>query len=134
MLALLAALAACLQAPSFEEIADKLRKSADKESYEAGAVDAAKALAELRTVEAMQLRLELFDARMDTYRGVNLRDWFYSGMQKAATREEGDLLAAAAGDAKRSALLRTLCLRALEASHAEVDGEKFAVIDADITT
>jgi hypothetical protein len=124
MLALLAVLAACLQAPSFEEIADKLRKSADKESYEAGAVDAAKALAELRSVEAMELRLELFDARMDSYRGVNLRDWFYSGMQKSATRAEGDLLAAAAGDAKRSALLRTLCLRALEASSAEVDGER----------
>lgn len=125
MLPLAAAFLALLQSPSFEEIADKLRKSADKDSYEAGAVDAAKALAELRTAEAMELRLELFDARMDTYRGVNLRDWFYSGMQLAETRAEGDLLVAAAADAKRSALLRVLCLRAIELSQAEVDGEEF---------
>ncbi|MDA1258984.1 MAG: hypothetical protein O3A20_00015 [Planctomycetota bacterium] len=122
MLALAAAVFSLLQSPSFEEIADKLRKSADKDSYEAGAVDAAKALAEMRSVEAMELRLELFDARMDSYRGVNLRDWFYSGMLKANTRAEGDLMAEAAADGKRSLFLRTLCLRALEASQAPVEG------------
>ena len=125
MLALAAAAYMLLQSPSFEEIADRLRKSADKDSYEAGAVDAAKALAEMRTLAAMELRLELFDARMDTYRGVLLRDWFYVGMRKSQTLEEGSLLVDAASDGKRSPLLRTLCLRALEHSQAQVLGDEF---------
>lgn len=103
-------------------VAQRLRNSVDRETYEAGAVDAAKELARMRTSEAMELRLELFDARWDTYRGVFLRDWFYAGMLGANSREEGDLLARAAADRKRSAALRRLCLQALAESTALVDG------------
>lgn len=111
------------QGPSFAEIAAKLRAAKDRESYEAGAADCAKSLAALRTVEAMELRLELFDLRLSSYRGVFLRDWFYAGMMRAETAEESALLARAAADKKRSALLRELCLQALAAAPAPVAGE-----------
>lgn len=122
MLLFAASLLPLLQAPSLAEIEAKLRKAVDRASWEDGVIAAAEALAEMRTVEAMELRLELFDARLDTYKGVNLRDWFYSGMQGATGREEADRMVRAAADDKRSLLQRALCLRALAACSAPVDG------------
>lgn len=112
-----------LQAPGFAEIAAKLRAAVDRESYEAGAADCARTLAGMRTPEAMALRLELFDARLTSYRGVFLRDWFYAGMTQAQSLEEARLLALAAEDSKRSALQRELCLQALASAPAPVAGE-----------
>lgn len=123
MLQLLASVLLGFQAPGFPEIEAKLRSAVDRASYEAGAADCAKALAELRSTQAMELRLELFDARLTTYRGVFLRDWFYAGMTRSQTAEECRLLAKAAADKKRSALLRELCLQALAISPASVEGE-----------
>ncbi len=120
---LLLAVAACLQSPSWEELADKLRAATDREHYEAGAVDAAKALAELRSPAAMDLRLELFDARWASYRGVFLRDWFYAGMLRSTSLPEGERLVRAAADKRRSEALRLLCLQALENSAAPVPGD-----------
>jgi len=111
------------QSPTLAEIDAKLRAAEDRESYEAGAADCAKALANLRSREAMELRLELFDLRLDTYRGVFLRDWFYAGMGRAESAEESGLLARAAADKKRSPLLRELCLQALAEAPAPVAGE-----------
>jgi hypothetical protein len=121
--ATIAAMLLLVQEPSLAEIDVKLRKAVDRDSYEAGAVDSARALAAMRNVEAMELRLELFDEKWSTYRGAFLRDWFYSGMQRAETREEADLLVRAAADKKRSEWQRVLCLRALEQCAAQVDGE-----------
>ncbi len=112
------ALIALAQEPSLQEIDEKLRKAVDRSSYESGAADAAKALADMRSREAMGLRLELFESKWETYHGVLLRDWFYTGMLAAETREEGDLLARAASDSKRGDFLRILCLQALAASDA----------------
>lgn len=123
LLTFLATAWAALQSPTFEEIEAKLRSAVDRASYEAGAADCAKALAAMRTREAMALRLELFDARLTTYRGVFLRDWFYAGMMQAQHEEEALLLARAAADKKRGALLRELCLNALAASPAPVAAE-----------
>ncbi|MFQ5750312.1 MAG: hypothetical protein ACE5H3_12800, partial [Planctomycetota bacterium] len=100
-------------------IASTLRRAVDKATYEQGAYQAARALAGFDGPEAMRLRLELFDSKLKTYRGVFLRDWFYSGMKKARTPEEGGLLARAAADRKRSGLQRILCLRALASSEAK---------------
>lgn len=111
------------QSASFEEIAEMLRKAENRATWEEGAAGAAKALAEMRSPEAMRLRLGLFDDRLDSYKGVLLRDWFYVGMQRAETLAEGDLLAAAAADPKRSPLQRLLCLRALEVARAPVSAE-----------
>lgn len=108
-------------APTLAELQRRLRAAVDKASYESSAAyDAARDLAELRSAEAMELRLALFDDRLDTYRGVYLRDWFYSGMQRAESYEEAELLAQAAADKKRSELQRLLCLRALAACRARV--------------
>ncbi|TAH39681.1 MAG: VWA domain-containing protein [Planctomycetota bacterium] len=107
--------------PELADLEQRLRQATDKNSYESsGAYEAARELAELRSPAAMRLRLELFDQKLDTYRGVYLRDWFYSGMQRAASFEEAQLLAAAAADRKRSELQRLLCLRALAACPAQV--------------
>ena len=85
--------AACLLllAPcqDLEDLATRLRGAVDKSTYDGNrAYTAAKELVELRSADAMKLRLELYDARWSTYRGVYLRDWFYSGMQRAASPAE----------------------------------------------
>lgn len=116
--ALLLLLAPC---QDFDDLAERLRSATDRASYDTHrAYTAAKELAEMRTVEAMELRLELYDRKWTTYRGVYLRDWFYSGMQKASSPAEAALLAEAAADDDRSDALRMLCLQALEASSAQV--------------
>lgn len=90
-----------------------LERADDKVGYEAGAYTAARDLAGLKGVEAMALRLRLFDGKLETYRGVYLRDWFYSGMQKYEGIEEAALLVEAAASKRSSELLRVLALRAL---------------------
>ena len=117
--AILLSLIPCAQ---LDALGDTLRAATDKTSYENGAYSAAKELAEIRTPEAMELRLELFDTKQDTYRGVYLRDWFFSGFLKAASPEEANLMAAAAADRKRSEWQRVLLLRALGRCRATVDG------------
>lgn len=118
--AILLCLIPCAQ---LDALGDTLRASTDKTSYENGAYAAAKKLAEIRTPEAMELRLELFDTKQDTYRGVYLRDWFFSGFLKAASAEEAKLMAEAAADRKRSDWQRVLLLRALGRCRATVDGK-----------
>lgn len=123
LLAAPAAAAAPPPAPPQElkELEERLRHAVDKASYDASnAYEAARSLAQIPGADAMRLRLELFDAKLETYRGVYLRDWFYSGLLKAATAEEGALLASAACDRKRSDLLRLLCLRAIARCGAPV--------------
>ncbi|RMH00994.1 MAG: VWA domain-containing protein [Planctomycetota bacterium] len=111
---MLAALLLALAPPQdFASLARTLERATDKAGYEAGAYQAAKELADIPGPEAMALRLRLFDARLDTYRGVYLRDWFYSGMQRFQTAEEAEQLITAAADRRSSELLRRLCLRAL---------------------
>lgn len=109
--------------PQLDAVADTLRASKDKSTYENGAYGAAKELADMRSVEAMELRLELFDEKEDAYRGVYLRDWFYSGYLKAQSREEGDLMLEEAANKKASEWHRVLLLRALGKSQAKVSGK-----------
>ena len=118
--AIILSLLPCAQ---LDAIGDTLRAATDKTSYEKGAYSAAKELAEIRSADAMELRLELFDDKMDTYRGVYLRDWFFSGFLKASTAEEADLMADAATDKKRSEWQRVLLLRALGRCTATVSGK-----------
>lgn len=106
-----------------DAVADTLRASKDKSTYENGAYNAAKELADMRSIEAMELRLELFDAKEDAYRGVYLRDWFYSGYLKAESREEGDLMLEEAASKKASAWHRVLLLRAIGKSQVKVSGK-----------
>ncbi len=119
--ALLLSLIPCAQ---LEALGNTLRAAIDKTSYEDGAYAAAKELAEMRSGEAMELRLELFDTKQNTYRGVYLRDWFFSGYLKASAAEEADLMAAAAADRKRSEWQRILLLRALGRCSATVSGKR----------
>jgi len=111
-------LAVPLLAQDLAGVAKTLRRAVDKTTYEQGAYQAARTLAGFDGPEAMRLRLDLFDSKLKTYRGVFLRDWFYTGMKTARTSEEGELLARAAADRKRSDLQRILCLRALASSEA----------------
>lgn len=97
-----------------------LVRAVDKSTYEAGAYQAARQLSEMRSVEAMEVRLKLFDDKINSYRGVFLRDWFFSGMLKAESKEELSLVAEAAADKKNSTLLRWVCLRALATAKAPV--------------
>jgi len=120
--ALLLTAAAAFQ--DLKQIAQTLERAKDKAGYEAGAYQAAKQLAEMRGVEAMKLRLRLFDDKMDTYRGVYLRDWFYSGMQGFGDQVEAELLIDAAKDKKASELLRRLSLRALALGDAPVPAKE----------
>ncbi|KAA3606738.1 MAG: VWA domain-containing protein [Planctomycetota bacterium] len=113
-----------LAAQDLEGIERTLKQAVDKNSYENGAYQAAKTLADMRSAAAMELRLKLFDPKMDTYRGVYLRDWFYSGMKKAERIEESALLIKAARDKKRSELQRVLCLRALTVCKAPIPAKE----------
>ncbi len=115
--ALLLALAPCQDLAALERT---LERAVDKATYEDGAYAAAQQLASLGGVEAMALRLRLFDDKLDTYRGVYLRDWFYSGMQRWSSPEEAELLVAAAADKRASELKRVLALRALAAGEGVV--------------
>ncbi|MHC4381202.1 MAG: hypothetical protein ACYSU1_08975 [Planctomycetota bacterium] len=115
---LLLCLAPCQQ---LDELADTLSAATDKTSYEDGAYDAARQLADLRSAEAMELRLDLFEKKMDTYRGVYLREWFYSGYLKASSEEEGNLMAEAAADRRRSDWHRILLLRSLARCSVTID-------------
>jgi hypothetical protein len=118
--ALILSLLPCAQ---LDAIGDTLHAATDKSTYENGAYQAAKELAEIRSPEAMELRLDLFDDKMDTYRGVYLRDWFFSGFLKASTAEEANLMADAAAEKKRSERQRVVLLRALGRCSATVSGK-----------
>jgi hypothetical protein len=85
--------------------------------------DTSKAFAEVAGVNAMEARVEIFDAKL-TIRGcTQLRDWLVSGMNQARTLEETDVLALAANNKKRSELLRLVCLRALQITKAPVSAK-----------
>ncbi|MDP6940831.1 MAG: hypothetical protein QGH51_02285 [Planctomycetota bacterium] len=99
---------------SLGDIEKTLKKATNKSGYEDRGYAAARSLADIQTPEAMELRLKYFDRLLDTYRGVYLRDWFYSGMLKARSVEETELLAKTAANKKASPLLRLLCLQAIE--------------------
>ena len=114
-------LVACAQ--SLDEIESTLKAATDKTSFENGAYSAARALAEMRNDDAAKLRIELFDTKYDTYRGVYLRDWFYSGYLKSTSRSEGDLMLAAAASKKTSSWHRIILLRGIERSTARVSGK-----------
>jgi len=111
-------------AQDLAELEKTLVRAVDKSTYDAGAYQAAKELADMRSVEAMELRLELFDEKLTSYRGVFLRDWFFSGMLKAKTAEEFALIAQAAADKKNSDLLRWVCLRALAESKVPISAKE----------
>ncbi len=120
--ALLLTAAAALQ--DLKEIERTLERANDKAGYEAGAYQAARELAGMSGTEAMELRLRLFDDKLDTYRGVYLRDWFYSGMQKFGSLEEAELLVEAAKSKKSGELLRVLALRALAGGDGPVPAKE----------
>lgn len=127
-------LVACAQ--SLDEIASTLKAATDKTSYENGAYSAARSLADMRTDDAAKLRIELFDTKHDTYRGVYLRDWFYSGYLKSTSHSEGDLMLAAAANKKYSSWHRVILLRGIERSKVKVSGKillsKNFLKDADV--
>ncbi len=100
------------------EIERTLEAAVDRAGFENGAYQAARTLASIPGEEAMELRLRMFDPRLETYRGVFLRDWFYSGMQKAATAGEAEMLLDVARSSSSSGLLKLLSLRALRHSSA----------------
>jgi len=112
---LLSLLAPCQQLDALE---DTLRAATDKSSYEKGAYSAARELADLRSEEAMELRIDLFDEKLDTYKGVYLRDWFFSGYLKSNSPEEADLMAEAAANKKESDWHRIILLHGLERCRA----------------
>ncbi|MBC8370733.1 MAG: hypothetical protein H8E25_12115 [Planctomycetes bacterium] len=114
-------LATCAQ--SLNEIESTLIASVDKSTYENGAYSAARTLADNRSADAMRLRIKLFDTKYTTYRGVYLRDWFYTGYTKSNTRQEGDLMLVAAASKKQSAWHRILLLRGIELSKVQVSGD-----------
>jgi len=114
-------LVACAQ--SLNEIESTLKAATDKTSYENGAYSAARSLADMRTDDAEKLRIELFDTKHDTYRGVYLRDWFYSGYLKSTSQSEGDLMLAAAANKKTSNWHRIVLLRGIERSKVKVSSK-----------
>lgn len=114
-------LTACAQ--SLDEIESTLKSATNKTTYENGAYSAARSLSEMRTADAAELRIELFDTKYDTYRGVYLRDWFYSGYLNSTSREEGDLMLAAAANKKISTWHRVILLRGIERSKVTVSGK-----------
>ncbi len=95
------------------EIAHTLQSAIDKSSYQEGAYSAAKQLSTLHSIEAAELRIKLFDQKLNTYRGVFLRDWFYSGYRKACNPEEIRLMANEAANRNQSDWHRVLLLQAL---------------------
>ena len=113
---MIAALLLSFLAPvqQLDVLEDTIRAATDKTSYEKGAYSAARDLAEMRSAEAMEVRIGLFDEKNDTYRGVYLRDWFFSGYLKASGQEEADLMAKAAASKKQSDWHRVKLLHALE--------------------
>ena len=106
-------------AQSLNEINDTLKAATDKASYEQGAYAAARQLSEMRSREAMSIRIELFDKKNDTYRGVYLRDWFYSGYCNATEEYEAEMMLKAAGKKSQSEWHRVILLRGLERSKAK---------------
>ena len=96
-----------------------IKRAIDRRSFNAGH-QAARDLAGMSGPKAMAMRLELFDAKLTTYMGVFLRDWFYSGMRDAGTEAESRLLLAAAAGRRNSTTLRLLSMRALAACRAPV--------------
>ena len=121
-------IAACLLllAPcqDLDALAGRLRQAVDRASHdELRAHAAARELVGMHGAAAMALRLELYDTKWDSYRGAFLRDLLYEGMRLAASAEENELLAEAAADPRRSEVLRTLCLQALESGAGAVPAE-----------
>ncbi len=106
------------QGNGLAEIERTLKAAVDRAGFENGAYQAARNLASIPGEEAMELRLRMFDPRLETYQGVFLRDWFYSGMQKAATAGEAEMLLDVARSSSSSDLLKLLSLRALRHSSA----------------
>jgi len=102
------------------QLESTLRAATNKSSYEKGAYTAAQELAELRSAEAMELRIDLFDEKNDSYRGVFLRDWFFSGYLKASGQEEANLMAKAAANKKQSNWHRVKLLQGLERCRATI--------------
>ena len=109
----------CIQ--SIDEINDTLNAAVDKASYEEGAYSAARQLSEMRSREAMSIRIELFDKKYETYRGVYLRDWFYSGYCNATEDYEAEMMLEAARDKSQSEWHRVILLRGLERSKAKAN-------------
>jgi hypothetical protein len=122
-------LVACAQ--SLDEIASTLKAATAKTSYESGAIQAAKSLADMRSDDAEKLRIELFDAK-----GVYVRDWLYTGYIKSTSHSEGDLMLAAAANKKNSSWHRVILLRGIERSKVKVSGKlllsKNFLKDADV--
>jgi len=117
---LLSLLAPCQQLDVLE---DTIRAATDKTSYERGAYNAARELAEMRSAEAMEVRIDLFDEKNDTYRGVYIRDWFFSGYLKASGNAEADLMAKAAASKKQSDWHRVVLLHGLERCKATASAD-----------
>lgn len=107
--------------PSGEEWAAPFQAASRGAVGATSAAEAARALAESRAPEAMQVRLAYYDAAWSTDEGMQVRDSFYAGMLLAHSLEEGNLLALAAADPLRSPALRRLCLQALAESEALVE-------------
>ena len=113
-------IASLLQGPDLGEIEQTLKGAVDRDGFENGAYAAARTLASIPGEDAMGIRLRMFDKKMETYNGVFLRDWFYSGMQKATSLKESEMLLNAAASQKNSLLLRLLSVRALRHSEAPI--------------
>ena len=100
-----------------------IQRAVNTDTIDAG-TRSARTLADIRSPEAMLLRFEMFEEKRDSWHGVHLRDWFYSGMIRATTDKEGTLLARQAANKKADPLLRLCCLRAIERSTAPVPAKE----------
>ncbi len=120
---------------SAQQDAKELRQAIERATDGYAVADQSKAFADVRGVEAMEARIEIFDDKLEIKGGPNLRDWLVSGMIKAQDADETEVLAEAAANKKSSPLLRLVCLRALRRGKAPVSAKpllnrSFAKADA----
>jgi hypothetical protein len=106
--------------PVAAQDAQQLLKDLERATDGYEVADQSRAFADVAGVEAMEARVEIFDQKLEIKGGPNLRDWLVSGMIKARTADETEVLAQAAANKKNSTLLRLVSLRALRRGKASV--------------
>lgn len=121
LLVLLCALSACLTPQlAAQQDAKELIQALERATDGYAVAEQSRAFADVAGVDAMEMRVAIFDKKLAIKGGPNLRDWLYSGMVKARDHHEAEVLASAAANKKNSDLLRLVCLRALRRGKAEV--------------
>jgi len=115
-------LSAVAQSSQQSELIDELARATDGYAV----ARASEQFADVRSVAAMQARVEIYDDKLSIKGGVHLRDWLYSGMIRASSAEETEVLTRAAANKKASPLLRSVALHALRRGEAQVPIEYLA--------